>query len=399
MKLLKLLSNVVSVAFILMLSAIASAQSMYDFNKGFEKGTFEFDLSGNYFFSEANYLDEADTFDSLASGNSLKLLTMDFGMRWVPKTRYGILAQVILNNVETNTSGIVRTNSTVSDYRLGADALFYWGKVDMVPSVVANIPLQRVDTTTDTAINSDGVTQIHAQMLFRKAIGSMMSNVRFGYMYQDDGRASLLPYGAGLQWSLPSIDIGTDLSGYQKIGYDTETDTPNVRHAITDRVNGGSYRFYSVNPTLLEFNAWLKYNLDNSIGMWIGGGSTLTGSNSAAGYSIFARLTYGFETSPTRPQIPGLPPDKALEKFKEETSDGVDQGIFQPAPPPPAYVPPPPEKKTVIAPQKAIPQTGGDTPPAGTIQPKTTDEEIIRSVDDLEVQLKKEQKKKRKRSK
>lgn len=371
------------------------AQSQYDFNKGFERGTFEYDLSGHYFFSEANYLDEADTFDALPNGNSLKLLTMDLGVRWVPKTRYGILAQILLNNVESNTSGIVRTNSTVSDYRLGADALFYWGKVDLIPSLVVTVPLQRIDTNTDTAINSEGATQALAQMMFRKAAGSVMGNLRFGYMYQDDGRASLLPYGLGVQWSQSSVDLGLDLSGFQKIGYDTHTDTPAERTNVTSKVNGGSYRFYSVNPTLLELNGWFRYNLDNSIAFWLGGGSTLTGTNSASGYTVFARMTYGYETSPTRPVVPGLPPEKALDKFQEQTTDGVDQGIFQPAPPPPAYVPPPPEKKTIINPQKATPQDGSSE--QRKVQPNTTDDEIIRSVEDIEVQLKKEKKKKRKK--
>jgi hypothetical protein len=331
--------------------ATAYNPGSFEFSRSFDKGIWEYAVGVDHFASTANFK-EADSFEKLVSGDELKLTQIPISARWVPKTKYGLFLGTAINNVETHTLGIVRTNSTIAETQLGADYLFYWGQIDMIPVLSASIPTQRIDVKTDEAINTDGAMKIAGTLLMRKAIDKFYANWRVGFLYQDDGRASYVPWGLGASWNTESFEFGADLSGQQVVAYDVDTDNKQTRLALLNRVNGGSYKFYSINPYTIDLQGWLKYNLDESVGLVAGAGTTMTGANAAAGYNLFAKITYTFQSAATSRKIKGIEPEKALEHFQPDLKDGVDQNVFKPAPPPPAEKPLPPEMKVIIKPQK-----------------------------------------------
>ena len=127
---------------------------------------------------------------------------------------------------------------------------------------------------------------------------------------------------------------------------DEKTNQPLDRDSITNQVNAGSKRYYSINPNLTDSELYLKFDLDRDWAVKASAGYTLLGSNSAEGFHLGASLNWGFggqskkysparssfkksDTKPTKP----MKTDPADQTFREDTNDGVNQDYFKPVSP------------------------------------------------------------------
>lgn len=318
-------------------------------SKEFHQNQLSFETNYRYFFSEANYTSEGGQYISLASGNRYQVSDIDLGMRWTTGSTWGFYTSGRLSQAESKTNGVTRTNSNLSQLMLGIDMLMISNsKFDLIPDLSLILPMQRVEKSADEVLTAEGATQITPRLIGRLKMGKLRPFASVGFAYRDEGRSMLLPYSAGAELKLSNIYFGADLSGYQTIIRDQYTNNPGERHIVSAR-NGGSLKYYSVDPDLVETSAWIKWK-GSTWSFHGGAATTVTGANTASGTTFFAGFSFALSPNSRKAVSPTLEPikhtDDEVQKFEETVNDGVDQNLFiKRAPPKPVRRPDPAQQK------------------------------------------------------
>ncbi|MBC7371553.1 MAG: hypothetical protein H7326_08315, partial [Bdellovibrionaceae bacterium] len=112
-----------------------------------------------------------------------------------------------------------------------------------------------------------------------------------------------------------------------------------LRLQVNDRVNGGSLKFYSVNPSIIDSEVYAKFKFTRALSMAVGAGTTISGASMAAGFHVGVNFGFAWDSQPSYYLKPGgsgtstneddLSSERKVPRFKEETNDGVDQKIFE----------------------------------------------------------------------
>ena len=146
--------------------------------------------------------------------------------------------------------------------------------------------------------------------------------------------------------------MGAELFGYQSLTDDKDTKNRATRMAALLMTNAGSYKYASVNPSLMDTNFFYHLGVKGAWSFEIDGGISIMGTNAASGYHAGALLRYSFDMTkgyvqkeepvyhatpvevPTgRSKMynsdPTLSTGTKVKSFQEDTNDGVDQRIFR----------------------------------------------------------------------
>jgi hypothetical protein len=310
-----------------------------DVYKPFVAGRFDSFLGADYFTSSANY-DSNGSKQNLISGASLTNIETNMNIRYLFWDRLGLSTGLTFNNVDTNNGVQSRTKSALTYYNIGADLEIYhtfnWSFYVDGSYKIAN---EEIDIRGDDAVASDGASEAQLAGVAVFQNNDWRFYGKAGYDYRAEGLSSLVRYGAGGDIALGAFRIGLNFPGYTSVSDDEKTSTPIDRDLLTTRVNGGSRRYYAINPNSLEGQLYATYNWGQDLTVKIYGGSTIIGSNSAEGLTGGFSLNWGF--GPTKktfrskdvPNNSNLPDDE--EGFKVDTNDGVNQEIFQKSSSPP----------------------------------------------------------------
>ncbi len=343
-------------AILMSLLVVSSTARAFDNYKEFRRDRWDFELGTNFFYSEANYENFGNGSSNLTSGNHYQLLDMDFSTRYMPTKNWSVFASGTMSSAQSKNSVATRTNTSFTDVVGGLDFIVYDGVVQLVPEFGLLIPFQEVNGTGDDALNSEGVFEFWGRMTAQKDFGTVRMYGWLGYDYRADGRSSLMPWGAGLQLKANSFRFGGELIGSQSITDDTDTSKKYVRNAYLQNVNAGSYKFYSVNPSLIDTLFYATCMIDSKWSLQVNGGATVAGENAAAGYHVGGFLRYSFDMTEGYTEdryIPASVPASSsapvgrsnmydrsdtqistpsTRGFREATDDGVDQKQFKPRP-------------------------------------------------------------------
>lgn len=326
--------------------------------KRFPSNFWEFQASTRYFKTEANYSSSGSSFSSLGSGRYFQQLDIDFATRYIWGKNWAFSGGFGIGNAESKDLTSVRTNSALRDASFGVEYLAYEGFVDVIPELKVVVPLETYNQNTDSVMITEGVLEVQPRLTVQKDFGSFNGFTYGGFTYRDQGRSFLLPYGVGAEWKLSGSRIGAELSGSMSITDDEDTNNKTQRLIVTDRVNGGSLYHSAVNPSVLGLAGYYKIRLYDTWVAHFGLGTTLNGTNAAAGYYVTALLRYSFDTrrwgssdegtpyraseglstpSPSAPMKPVTETPVSSEKdvtgFQEQFDDGVDQSLFRKASP------------------------------------------------------------------
>jgi len=345
---------------VLILSFISSSALAFDNYKVFHRDRVDLEVSTNYFSSEANYSSSGNE-SSLPSGSSYKLYDFTFEMRYMPRPGWSVMGAANLANADATNSIANRTNSSLTGVYAGFDFLAYSNTFEIVPEFVFLMPLEKIKTNEDSALNNEGVMEARARVTLQKDFGNILGLGYLGFTYRSDGRSMLMPWGLGGEFKLQKFRVGAEVFGYQSVIDDDDTGVKEAsRVAYINTVNAGSMAFYSVNPSLVDSNFYAKWLINSNWTLKLGGGATLAGANMAAGYHMGAMIRYSwdlvagyvdpnpkkfYEPTPVPTPAPAPVPkksgnpyfydepvssEKQVPYFKEDTEDGVDQKYFKP---------------------------------------------------------------------
>jgi hypothetical protein len=302
-----------------------NAMATYHEIKTYTQKNWDLDFSGQYFSSESNYLASGGVYQGLPSGGSYGLFDFNFAFRTtIPERNLALFGDTQLSYATSKSSLATRTNTGITHVMIGTDYILYQDTFTLIPEFTFLYPFSRNSVTGDAVAIGEGAMEISGKMYAQTLIKGIQAGAFTGFIYRDEGRSSLIPYGVygeklGKKWS-----FGGNLQGYASASYDKDTNNSTARTNWANTVNAGSFKFFMPNPQLLETNFWAQVKTSNNMNFMFGFGLTLNGANAANGWNVMGGVTYRISTDE------GQNDHKSeLERFQEETSDGVDQSLFE----------------------------------------------------------------------
>ena len=180
-------------------------------------------------------------------------------------------------------------------------------------------PMQRVSLGTRTPIYAEGAMEVEAGGRMGYDWNGITPYAQVSLRYMDEGRATLLPWSLGAQVKYNFLLAGLELYGQEVLKKDSKSDDPRDKQFVTDFSNGGSYKFYAVDPSYYEVRAYVGADVLNQLILRLGYGQTLLGKNAAAGQTILLSLEYRFGEEKSDPRY---------DRF-EAPPESYDQKLFQ----------------------------------------------------------------------
>jgi hypothetical protein len=184
-----------------------------------------------------------------------------------------------------------RTHAGFSELSLGSQYWFRLPRLYLVPQGDFVMPAFRVDEYSEDALIGDGAMRIRGGGWAILRLGPVHPFSYLGFEYQDEGRARLLHYNAGLQFKPKNYWLQAEFHGYQTVIDDSDSDLRQDRDLYLHQVDGGSYRFYALNPSVSEAAVSGGFNI-GPIGAKAGLTMTVAGNNSAAGWTAFVGVSF-----------------------------------------------------------------------------------------------------------
>lgn len=361
-------------------------------------GPKRYDSVGLLTYVSAELYTTTENFDSnskaagLTSSNSYTLLDIPLGLRYRVAPTWSFEAELKASYAQSKSSvlytGGERTNSAIHEARLSTDMLIETNGFDLIPELEVIFPFNKIDPNTDSVMLGEGVQSISGKLHLQTEFGQSDFFSYIGYQKRDSGRSDLLPWSVGMGWNNGGSLLGARLFGFQSISDDTDKNFPFSREALNNKVNGGSLKFYSVNPSVISVEGLWFLKLQRQWQIQFNVGMDLAGESYSKG--LFAGLNLildwgekkrSLRQRPRRkiqqPRGSGLAIEPGTVDFEEDTNQSSDQQYFAPPPPPrvkPRGAPPRQRKtRTRIAP---------------------SDQQIQDQMDDVEMQIELKRKKK-----
>ncbi len=190
-------------------------------------------------------------------------------------------------------------------------------------------PLHSIPEDTDEIILGDGSYFINPNLWFIYQYPSklfyLFYNINFLYrinsIYQTHALSSLLFNKFGFTFQTQFTDAGLSTEFFLPIIQDVYSQTPNTRWDIIDKVNGGSYKFYSVNPVALSFTAWMKWKF-HPMSINIYANVDTYGQNYAKGFTIGLITSFTWNTK-TKKQ------SHVDQFFRKRETSSKNNGYFE----------------------------------------------------------------------
>jgi hypothetical protein len=310
------------------------ARASFDDYQRFRRGSYDFGFETRYEKTTANYLSSGNNYRALPYDQSFELLNFNLKAKYDLSRRSSWYSNLGIASSTSFGVDAKRTNSGVTDATLGYIYMPYNDTFDLLTDFSVLAPFNKISENTDTALNNEGVIQVAGILRLQKEFGWLGGFTYIGGLYRQT-RSALLPWGVGVEVGAgPGWSFGGKIFGFQSITDDADTNTKTQRQIVNDRVNGGSLKFYAVNPSWIDSEASIKFQARNGWGVAGSLGTTLTGTNYAAGLHAGAAVLYAWDSEPryylkNSTSEDGLGSERKVPKFKEEVNDGVDQKLFE----------------------------------------------------------------------
>lgn len=236
-----------------------------------------------------------------------------------------------------------RENSEVTDLSLLTRYFSEFSSFDFAAEFALDYPINEITQTTDEVLTSDAVVRLRPGLWSMMKWQVLSPYVFVGLDYRLDGRSGLLPYRFGLDGRVNDLLWGAELNGFETIIDDEETENQSLRTTVTNRVNGGSLKYYAVNPSVLAVNGHVGWDLGGTdFRLFVE--QSINGKNYANGLSVILAMQMSWDDNP----LVDTRPVKKAPEFKVE-GENYDESLFEeqkqktkakpkpkPAPPPPA---------------------------------------------------------------
>lgn len=292
-------------------------------------------MENSYFNTSSNFNGSGEV-SELSAGHSYSLINSKIQGSYFFLNNWVAFAGANYSYAKSSNTTDDRTNGEVTSLFFGGRKIFQHGRFLLAPEAEAILSLMEVDPQGDEVLTSEGAHMATLGAWTTYDIWLMQPYAYIGYTYRDDGRSSLLPWRVGVQKKLSRWTFDIGVYGYRSITDDEYTDSPAQRQNVTALVDGGSYRFYSINPSLTEvqmmvWHSWDRFSLAG------GATHTLEGKNAARGQTYLLSLSYDWGAANktlkkrTRRSTTTRPKPTTPKEFQPAVETGYDEDLFDEA--------------------------------------------------------------------
>jgi hypothetical protein len=301
-------------------------------------GVYSVGTEFNYFQSNANYQLDG-TSHSLYTGGSFNNLDLRTSFTYEMRKRFRFFTNVDYSQTSASNGTATEHNNGLNEFGLGAQYWFNLTQFSIVPQLQWRHPLWSLNESAGDSLIGDGVNVFEAGSFAIGRFGRWQPFAYIGYAKRDAGKATLMPYAVGVNWRPTQIWAEVQYRGYTPLSRDSDSNNRTFRDAFLSRVDGGSYRFDAVNPTLNEAVAQVGYRFGGGWNVYAGYTQTVNGNSSASGWTatvgglFTARMFAPHHEESETPVTEPAPFQPANEKYDESLFNDSDPKKAPPTPP------------------------------------------------------------------
>lgn len=150
------------------------------------------------------------------------------------------------------------------------------------------VPLNRFESQTQFNVTGDGAYHIEPGFWVIYALSPHFAYLFYNtsFRYRTDKLSSISYHKAGGVIQTRHIETGFSANLFFSVIPDAYTKRPETRWNVLNNVNGGSYKFYSVNPSALSFTLWMNFKPTRNLGLQIFGSLDTYGVAYGKGYTV-----------------------------------------------------------------------------------------------------------------
>lgn len=271
-----------------------------------KKETLLIQVQSEWYDSISNYK-ELGKFSRLPHENSFQYLSADPRIKYTPRQWFSIelFGGFMGNWSKTYNSS---TNQPTNRKRwwftsVGMGFSFHkkWQDLYFSIDIKGRAPLNRFDNLTKLIVNGDGAFHIEPGLWIIYALSPHFAYLFYNtsFRYRTEKLSALSYHRAGGLIQTRHFDTGLSANLFFPVISDAYTKRPETRWNVLENVNGGSYKFYSVNPAVLSFTVWANFKPAESIGLQIYGSLDTYGQAYGKGYTVglMATKKWSFKSS------------------------------------------------------------------------------------------------------
>jgi hypothetical protein len=301
-------------------------------------------VSGEIYYTTENF-DLNSKVNGLSSSNSFLLLDIPFGIRYAISPTWSFDGELKASYAQSKSADTInggdRTNSEVHQARFSTDFLIETKGFDLIPEFEIVYPFNKISSTTDSVMVGEGARSLIGKLNLQTEFSSLDFFSYLGYEMRDSGRSNLLPWSVGLGWNSNGSLLGARIFGFQSMSEDSDKNQRITREALNDKVNGGSLKFYSIDPSIVSAEVLWFLKFQRQWQIQFNFGLNLAGQSYSKG--MFAGLNLildwgekqrSLRQRPKRevmqPQGSGFAVEPGTIDFKEDTNELKEQKYFIP---------------------------------------------------------------------
>src|SRR5262249_17961177 len=148
-----------------------------------------------------------------------------------------------------------------------------------------------------SALLGEGAMVVQAGSWALWRLSDIVPFAYLGYAYRDEGRSSILPYRLGALYASSHLWVVGEYRGYRSMSDDSDTNNSLLRAIQLARMNGGSYQFYSLNPSVAEVAAQVGYRF-TVYSIYGGVAQTMSGESTANGMTLTLGMIFDGGSTP-----------------------------------------------------------------------------------------------------
>ena len=295
-------------------------------------------LQNEYYYSVSNYKFWGD-YEDLEGENYFSYLSFN------PSIKYAPLNWLVLNVFGRTLWAFSQTGK---DYRqsyypslVGGGATFYkqFKFFSLGLELKGGVPIYQVQTNTDEIVLGDGAYFVEPRFWFFYKASSQLFDLfcNIGFRYRTHSLSSLLLAKLGGVLHVHYADLGFSAEGFFSPPFlsDEYERGPEKRWNLTNQVNGGSYKFYSVNPGVFSLTGWVELKVLQPFFLTLYTNLDTLGQNYAKGLTLGLISSLRWDVESTKAGSPeefqfeydDLEEERAPKKkyFEEEEESGMNE--------------------------------------------------------------------------
>ncbi len=290
-------------------------------------------IQPNYFSSTENLNNDGQKI-SLGNGSKFTNLTTRTSIYYSWLNSLQVLAGGDFAYSQSTRGNEDRSNLNFSEVFVGTRYFFERKYISLIPDVLLSLATSAVDPYGDEVLMSEHAHSLNLGLWSLIKLKTFFPYAYVGTKIMSDDRAWFYLLRLGLKYQLSDFSVYADICNTAPFRDDKNVETPQNRWIVTDRTNAGSYKFYSVNPEMIEFTLGSNFVTSETFKTGAQVSLPVRGRRVANGLSFMLSASWDFgSTLEVRDILQDgkkvKPKSQSKQKqFREQTED-EDQNLFE----------------------------------------------------------------------